>query len=83
MAANALAGPKEAEVQQPAPATAVQGELSRFVSVNRTAQDVWWLRKEFDNLTKKLKLYGPHFEDELSILERAIEMFGDKAPEKP
>lgn len=83
MAVDALEGPKEAQAQEPAPTADVQGELSRFVGVNRTAQDIWWLRKEFDNLTKKMKVYGPHFEDELEILERAIEMFGDKEPEKP
>ena len=70
------------EAQQPPSTGDGKSELSRFVSGNRTAQDIWWLRKEFDILSKKLKLFGPHFEDELETLEIAIEMFGDKEPEK-
>lgn len=83
MASPVLGEPNGPAAQEPAPTAGAQGELSRFVGRGRTAQDIWWLRKEFDILTKKLKLYGPHFEDELSMLERAVEMFGDKEPEKP
>lgn len=82
MASSATTGPTDSEALGTASTPDEQGGLSRFVGGNRTAQDLWWLRKQFDLLTKKLKLYGPHFEDELSTLERALELFGDKEPEK-
>lgn len=82
MATTTTAGQTDWEAQGIAPTTDEQGGLSRFVGGNRTAQDLWWLREQFDLLTKKLQLYGPHFEDELSTLKRALELFGDKEPEK-
>lgn len=82
MASSTTTGPTDLKVQRTESTTDEQGGLSRFVGGNRTAQDLWWLREQFDLLTKKLKLYGPHFEDELSTLERALELFGDKEPEK-
>lgn len=82
MASSTTAEPTESEAQGTVTTTDEQEGLSRFVGGNRTAQDLWWLREQFDLLSKKLKLYGPHFEDELSTLKRALELFGDKEPEK-
>lgn len=82
MASSVTTGLTDSEAPGTACTPDEQGGLSRFVGGNRTAQDLWWLREQFDLLTKKLKLYGPHFEDELSTLQRALELFGDKEPEK-